>query len=414
MRRFLAACCFCLLAPVELTKAQVWLPDTLSKAAKVSLLSTGPSMKNLYAAFGHSGVRVQDPVQGLDLLFNFGVFNFDRPDFYLNYMRGYLIYSMGLFDGWGYIIHTEEEGRSLHSQRLALNAQQRLSLYRKLKDTYDSEERYFQYDYLYNNCATKIRDLLEEQLPGLEFGNQYAEEDENTHSFRSLINTGMRNFPWFRLSIDIMFGSELDKVLSARDYMFLPQYVYAGAAQAQLPRGDSTVALVAEEHLLLPDQQASRVPLNGPMWLFWGILLGVFWISYRDSKRKCHTGWVDAGLLGMCGIAGMVMLFLWVGTNHHSSWNYNLLWAWPTHLVAALGMYSPWKKYFFLPYMKIYAVIIAGLLLSWGFLPQQMPKELLPLWISLLLRGVQYMQLHKQRKRETEQRLVKHSSSSAA
>ena len=170
----------------SLTVAQ--LPDTLSSSATISLLTTGPSSKELYAAFGHSGIRIKDSTQHLDVLFNYGVFDFSQPNFYLNYIKGYLIYSLGLFDMRRYVAQTKKEGRSLLTQRLSLDSNTQQALYERLLTNYTPEKRYFRYDYIYKNCATKIRDLLEAEVVGLRFGTNYLKSTQPPSTARELMN----------------------------------------------------------------------------------------------------------------------------------------------------------------------------------------------------------------------------------
>ena len=174
--------------------------------------------------------------------------------------------------------------------------------------------------------------------------------------------------------------------------MFLPEYVEKAIRGAQI--NDST-KLVVEERLLLPNKQLSSSS-PGLVLFFGGLLVGVFFISYRSARQGRNTYWVDAILLAVCGGLGLLMLLLWVATDHHSAWNYNLLWAWPTHLLLLVVLCKQkWRTSFFLPYMKAYGMLLVGLLLGSQLLPQQLPAILSLLWLSILLRVVHHVYLHK-------------------
>ena len=373
------------------------LPDSLSEAAELSVLTTGPSTGEIHAAFGHSGIRVQDTTQGLDIFFNYGVFDFRDSAFYLNYIKGELSYQMGIFDAKSYLAHTKREGRSLLSQRLALKPEEVRSIYRYLLYNYAPERRSFPYDYFYNNCATKIRDLFEEQLPGIRFGDAYVEKSPQAATFRELTNERVDYFPWLKLGINLISGSETDTSLSARSYMFLPRYVSEALRGAYLPSEEGTRLLVDQEKLLLADTQQRELPLNTPMFVFLAVLGLVFWITYRDHRRETSSHGLDVLLLICSGLMGLLMWWLWVGTRHHSAANYHLLWACPTHLLVLLVVYLPRGSAWLLLYLKIYGLVLGGLLLAWNLLPQQMPVEMIPLWLALLMRVVHHLQLNKRR-----------------
>ena len=368
------------------------LPDTLSSSATISLLTTGPSSKELYAAFGHSSIRIKDSTQHLDILFNYGVFDFSQPNFYLNYIKGYLIYSLGLFDVDRYISQTKKEGRSLLIQQLSLDSSTQQSLYEHLLTNYSPEKRKFRYDYIYENCATKIRDLLETEVVGLRFGTNYLKSTQSPSTARELMNEKMLSFPWEKFGINLLLGVELDRPLQARAYMFLPEYVEQAVRSAEI---NNSTKLVAKEQLLLPNKQSSS-SFPWPGLLLGGLLVSVFFISYRDARQGRSTYWVDTILLAVCGSLGLLMLLLWVATDHHSTWNYNLLWAWPTHLLLLVVLCKKkWRTSFFLPYMKIYGLLLVALLLGSQLLPQQLPSTLSLLWLSILLRVVHHIYLRK-------------------
>ena len=373
------------------------LPLHLSKDAKVSLLTTGPSRIEIAAAFGHSGVRIQDVQQDIDILFNYGVFNFQASGFFINYIRGEMNYQMGLFDSKRYIAHVNEEGRSLLSQELNLSYEQKQSIYRYLIDNYAPERRTFAYDYFYRNCATQIRDLLEQQLPDLVIDSSYVASDE-VLTLRLLMNKQMSYFPWLSLGINMLVGSEIDRPLGARAYMFLPKYVAEGLRTTQLNPKDSTQLFVKKETLLLPDQQTEGMPLDTPLVSLFVLLAIVFFITYKDYRYERSRRWIDISALFFVGFMGLLMTWMWVATRHHSAWNYHLIWAWPMHFFVPLFIHVPRLKMFLRVYLKIYGTALLLLLLAWDLLPQEMPSEMFPLWILLLLRVVHYFQ-HPQKSR---------------
>ena len=142
---------------------QKGVPLYLSEHTKVSLLTSSPG-EDLYAQFGHSAIRITDTLSGQDLVFNYGLFDFNTPGFYVKFIRGKLPYQLGIqrFDAFlnAYI----EENRQCRELEINLNEKERLALINFLSVNYLPENREYPYDFFFDNCATRIRDILENKF----------------------------------------------------------------------------------------------------------------------------------------------------------------------------------------------------------------------------------------------------------
>src|SRR5690606_14945753 len=132
----------------------------LSEHAEISVITCGPYQGELYSAFGHSAFRVHDPINQYDAAYNYGVFNFNQPNFYLNFTRGYLYYQLGVYDYPSFEAHYIEQDRYFHEQVLDLTPDQKQKLFDYLQWNAMPENSFYRYDYFYNNCATKMRDVV--------------------------------------------------------------------------------------------------------------------------------------------------------------------------------------------------------------------------------------------------------------
>jgi hypothetical protein len=147
---------FCLLFSVS--RAQT----ILSPQAEISIITCGPYQGELYSAFGHSAIRVIDPVRGFDIAFNYGVFDFNQPNFYLNFTRGYLYYKLGVYSYPDFRDHYISYNRYVHEQALALDSAQKQKVFSYLENNSLPQNQTYRYDYFYNNCASKVRDVFVE------------------------------------------------------------------------------------------------------------------------------------------------------------------------------------------------------------------------------------------------------------
>ncbi len=356
-------------------------PTQLSDSAEISVLTLGPFQGEVYSAFGHSAMRVYDPMNGLDLAFNWGVFDFDQPNFYLNFVRGRNNYMLGVYPYDLFRDHYIGHNRYIHEQVLNLSGTQKQRLFEYLHWNAQSENRSYLYDYFYDNCATRIRDVMVKVFGDtVKFDDSYIKTD---YSIRELTDIYLKHQPWGDLGIDICLGLPMDKKASPYEYMFLPDYIESSFDHASM----SSTPIVNEK-INVYESREENYPrsLFHPMNVFIFVAVIALLLSVFDFKRKKLSTWFDATLFGVAGLVGLLLFLLWVATNHKAAANnFNLLWALPTHLMVVVAFYkSPkWlKQYFF-----ITAVICVLTLLVWPLLPQKLNYTLVPLVMALGLRA---------------------------
>lgn len=354
----------------------------LSDQAEISVITLGPSQQQLYTAFGHSAVRVYDPQQRIDYAYNWGVFDFDQPNFYLNFARGRNLYMLGIYPYDLFRDHYIERNSYVHEQKLNLTQTQKQRLFDYLVWNAQEENRSYPYDYFYDNCATRVRDVMTKVFgDSVKFDISYIGTD---YSIRDLTDIYLKHQPWGDLGIDICLGLPMDKEASPYEYMFLPDYIEFSFDRATI----NDKPLVAKRVEIYESQQEEHPrsifhPFN--VFLLFALIAGA--LTYWDFKRKKLSNWFDAILFGSTGAVGLLLVLLWVATDHKAAANnFNLLWALPTNLVAAIAFYKQpkWlKKYFW-----ITAMVIGLTLILWRFLPQDLNFSLMPLVMALGIRAL--------------------------
>ncbi len=377
------AMCFIiiLLLPVSL------LAQQLSPQSFISVITCGPGQTELYSAFGHTAIRVYDPVLGLNQIYNYGVFDFSQPNFYLNFARGRNYYKLAVQDYPQFEYYYRYFNRYIHEQVLNLNTHQKQRLFDFLQWNARPENCSYRYDYFYDNCATKIPAVLRQLFAdSLQFHYPHI---TTSYSFRQLTDQYLAYQPWGYLGIDLCLGLPMDKKASPYEYMFLPDYVEAGLDYTTL----NGQPLVQRKNIVY--QPVPSEISNGwftPLTVFSSLLVVTLLITVYDFRRKKISVLFDRVLFGITGALGIVLLLLWVATDHRAAaWNLNLLWALPTHVIAVV---LPGKKLNRLKqYFKISALLLALLLVGWLWLPQQLNTALLPVLGCLLLRQVTHLRL---------------------
>ncbi|MEQ8239084.1 MAG: DUF4105 domain-containing protein [Cyclobacteriaceae bacterium] len=375
----------------------------LSDKGEISVLTFGPYQGELYSAFGHSGIRVYDPAANINWIYHYGVFNFKQKNFFWNFARGKMRYSIGLADYTKYVAYYKDDNRSITELVLNLTPEEKQMVFDFLQENYQPENREYNYNYVYDNCATKIKEVIKKAVPGqINFTNDYVEEGV---TIRDLMDKYLKYQPWGDWIIDIGLGSQIDKVANTDEYLFLPDYVTEAFKSAQIKRGETSPPLVKKTNYIYqskPETFENGVftPFNTFVLLFF--VVGFF--TNRDFKTMKRSKWIDVVLFTFVGIFGWWCTFLWLGTDHLSKMNYNLLWAIPIFIPIVFFLETKKYRKVFATFFKIIGIWYIILLVIWGALPQPLHSAMIPLVITMVLRSF-YINFDLNKKIRTEARL---------
>ena len=346
-----------------------------SSHLRISLLTCAPG-DELYSIFGHSALRVTDSVSMTDIVFNYGTFNFDEEDFYIKFMRGKLLYYLSIEDFYSFRMAYAYAGRNIREQILLLSSEEKMRMREKLIDNLREDKKYYLYDFFLDNCTTRLRDLI---TAGKSPTPILPAVMPATTTFRNAIHFYLDkgNKPWSKLGIDILLGARTDQVMTTSQQEFLPDNLMIAIDSSR-----NTSLIQSTEQYQATESPAASGFFN-PMIFFSLLLLLMLFISRAPSGRIAYaTDGLDNFLLFMTGVLGVLLILMWVGTDHKMTKdNYNLLWAWPFHTAAVLLPRTfPWVKRYFL----LHGIFLCLLLACWFFLPQKMNPALLP-FIALLI-----------------------------
>jgi hypothetical protein len=366
---------------------------TLSESAQVSLISVLPG-EDVYSTFGHSAIRIVDPELGLDASYNFGTFHFgDSPaeiaGFIARFTYGDLKYELSVQDTRQVVAwYWEELGRATIEQTLDLSAAEKQSLFERLSVNARPENRTYQYDFFFDNCATRLLDALEASV-GSSLSFDAAPPGR---SFRQLLDLYLPGVPWTDFGMDLGLGKPADRLATAREATFLPELLLNHVATGKLDRDGRIGPLVIQTDTLTGGSSITWEPESKwpwptiVMWLVFGAgaLLTVFDVNTRRGKRRV----VDSVFFGLLGIAGLVVTFLWFISLHSvTDSNLNLAWALPTHVIVAVAIARDSGRRWVGAYLAVTAGLATILLVGFPFWPQQLPAALIPLLLLIVVRA---------------------------
>lgn len=301
----------------------------LSGEAEISLL-TCRAGDDIYNTFGHTAIRVRDPKNGKDEIYNYGLFNFRTPNFTMKFLRGKLKYQLGIQTYIDFLREYEYQKRSVFEQRLALDSIQKVEIYNALRTNYKPKNRAYLYDFFFDNCSTRPRDLLL-----VDFDNISFQEPQNQKSFRDLLDEYVYAKPWTDFGIDLIIGSIADEKAATRDQMFLPEYLYK-----HLEEGNRNGKSLVENSIVVLNHEAelsrrSQSHFFTPVLLF-GILLLLEFLLFLKPSMFSKKSWIrlyDKLWFFTIGIGSLVLVFMWFLTDHIATKNnLNLLWMHPLFL----------------------------------------------------------------------------------
>lgn len=353
----------------------------LSANAEVSVITCGPGTAELYASFGHSAFRVLDLQNKIDRVYNYGTFDFNTPNFYAKFAQGKLLYQLRAYNFGNFLRGYHQENRWVKGQVLDLTPNQVQQVFDFLEENAKPENRSYQYDFFYDNCSTKLYDVLEQVLgEDIVFQSDF---DQANYSHRDLIELYMGHQPWADFGIDLALGADIDRKASSKEYMFLPDYVLEAFTMIQIKDDGEVKPIVKRtEEIILNYEQETKQSSVTPLLLFSVCAILILWITYKDYKRKSRTRLVDLLIFTITGITGIILLLLWFATDHSATVNnFNVLWAFAPNLIFAFLMNKNSKLSTYYTFTLL--VLLDIMVLLWIFKVQVFHYSLIPLMVGL-------------------------------
>lgn len=353
--------------------------DRDSSRLRISLLTCTPG-EELYSTFGHSAFRVIDSNAVTDIVYNYGTFNFDDDGFYLKFVRGKLLYYVSTEYFSSFRDFYQSENRGMTEQVLNLSALEKITILHFLNENSKEENKYYKYDFFFDNCTTRLRDILKKNHDS---GFAFRPVMPAGTTFRDAIYEYLdkNNKHWSKLGIDILLGQPCDGVMTAEQMQFLPDNLMKSFDSTSHP-------LVLSHQELYPIRaDSNKNSFFTPLVVFTLLFAFIFLTGFIKNRFiQSFLQGFDGLFFFLTGALGIVLIFMWTATDHQMCKNnLNLLWAWPTHAFVSFLVNS--QKAWVKKYFRFTAIALTLVLISWFFLPQQMNTGLIPIVLLLIYRS---------------------------
>ena len=343
---------------------------------KISILSIGEG-PSLVDAFGHTAIRVKDSELKNDVVFNFGVYDFNSPNFYSNFVKGRPEYKLGIQNYNNLTQNYIRQKRYIVEHQLNLD-QNSIKiiidlLVEKLNDPY------YIYDYFRDNCTTRAADIVIDKT-----NNKFKDdklESEAILSYRDLIHGKINENSWAALGIDLCLGSIIDKKINTRETFFLPENLMK---YLDLYEGD----IIKRNIIYSPESEISyRENFPSPLLINLILSLIIVVITIFNFKSNKWNKSLDTLIFLISGSIGILIIYLWFFSNHFAgAQNFNFLWAFPFNFALIFAIYKNKIPNWSIGYIKLLIILIILLFLHWTTGVQKYNLTLLPIFVALLIR----------------------------
>lgn len=341
---------------------------------RISLLTCSEGSEDVAAAFGHSAIRIVDTLNGSDVVYNYGTYNFYEPDFLLKFLRGDLYYLLSTNSFTNFTRTYSRSGRGVVEREFQIGEEDKLQLQHFLNDNAKPENREYLYDFLLDNCATRIRDIFNTE--------QYHYKDSLLEStYRKHLRELLGDKYWLNFGIDLILGARVDRQITSQQEMFLPKYLELNLLEyTNIESGSSLLSQTAKEILPRSSEPSSQFVKRvfSPFSVFIVLLfLYLIILYYCTNKVRFHKIFSSLFYV-ILSIGGAILLFMWFGTNHiWTKVNWNLLWMNPLFLLLLFIGRGKIRQ-------VLSAVLIAGVVLSLLgglIIPQEFNTAFYPIFI---------------------------------
>ncbi|MCX6302943.1 MAG: DUF4105 domain-containing protein [Bacteroidia bacterium] len=353
-----------------------------SPGAEVYLVTCSPGTET-YSIYGHSALRIVIPSENLDMAYNWGVFDFATPNFAWKFAKGRLEYMLGVYSFDRFLQDYFLEKRSVIQQKINLEPGEIEILFALITENLKPENRKYRYDFFYDDCSTRIRDLLEKSVG--EKLKYPPEISKDIPTFREKVNEYQQPYPWLQMGIDFLMGTPGDKKASLRDRMFLPIDLKEGLSHTVVNRNGKMVPLLQNPSYLLEFDPPETKPgfFTSPMFIFSLLLIIIIVLSATVRGRTANKA-IDLVIFSFFSLLALMMIFFNFFTDHQQmKWNLNIIWLSPFIILCLVSLilnkeWYTWFKIVLFLSLLIFAIQIV--------FPSAFNTAFIPLMLMLAVR----------------------------
>lgn len=338
----------------------------LSEKAQVSIFTCDRGAE-LYSTFGHTALRIQDPANALDVVYNYGYFDFSTENFYFKFVKGDLQYFVKVTSYDDFLLDYQAERRQVIEQTLNLPLAKKQELFEALNRSLQSDQRYYTYKFIDRNCTTMVVD----KINALYGKKEIQKVDDKTISYRKLLYPYFDNYFWYKLGINIVFGAKTDH---DAERLFLPVEFMHSLDRAKI---DGKPLVINTQTIVQGETIQPEFSFFNSIYIIWAVLLLMLILNKK---------FLFLSYLFISGILGLLLCLIGLYSEHHELlWNYNALLFNPLFLLIPFLKNDLLKKLY--STLRVLLLIYCLIMITKPHLMIMLPFILTNLYILLKLNG---------------------------
>ena len=337
------------------TSSHLIAQDSSKAALQISILTCAPG-EDVYTAWGHTAIRIIDSSKQTDIVYNFGTFDFDTPNFLLEFIKGNLNYFLSADNFQNFILEYQYYGRSIKEQVLVLSDVEKINWQNALLKNLEGNNRYYLYNFITDNCTTRVKDGF------YQFANTQV-PPSNIKSFRTHVVEApyQQGIPWIGLGIDVLLGAVSDQAPTALQAGFLPDLFFEQlAAQASYIESTQNYDFT----------KTVPVQPTDPVYYIIGLIMVYLFVGKWNARWTVIAAEIiDVSLLFIYGAGGLLLVYMSVFSKHTACHNnFNISWIHPFYFIALIFYFIKpiWAGYL----GRLFMTATIGLILISYWLPQ--------------------------------------------
>ena len=353
------------------TSSQLIAQDSTKGALQISILTCAPG-EDVYTAWGHTAIRIIDSAKQTDVVYNFGTFDFNIPNFLVEFVKGNLNYFLSADNFQNFILEYQYYGRSIKEQVLILSDAEKINWQNALQKNLEGNNRYYLYNFITDNCTTRVKDgfyqFATSQIP-----------PSNIKSYRTHVVEApyQQGIPWIGLGIDILLGAVSDKAPTALQAGFLPDLLFD-----QLAAQPGHIAATQNYDFT---KTAASTPTD-PIYFIIGLIVVYLFVGKWNARWAVIAAkFLDITLLFIYGLGGLLLVYMSLFSKHTAChYNFNIDWIHPLYWIALVCYFIKpiWAGYL----GRIFFIATIGLIAVSYWLPQSFSISVyLLMGLSLIL-----------------------------
>ena len=337
------------------TSNQIIAQDSTKAALQISILTCAPG-EDVYTAWGHTAIRIIDSAKQTDVVYNFGTFDFNTPNFLVEFVKGNLNYFLSADNFQNFILEYQYYGRSIKEQVLILSDADKIKWHNALQKNLEGNNRYYLYNFITDNCTTRVKDgfyqFATTQVP-----------PSNIKSFRTHVVEApyQQGIPWIGLGIDLLLGAVSDQAPTAMQAGFLPDLFFD-----QLAAQPGHIATTQNYDFT---RTTGSKPTD-PIYFIVGLILVYLFVGKWNARWAVIAAkFLDVILLFIFGLGGLLLVYMSLFSKHTAChYNFNIDWIHPLYWIALVFYFMKpiWAGYL----GRIFFIASIGLIVVSYLLPQ--------------------------------------------